>query len=296
VTEATPAFGEALPAPNEKGTVMKTIPVTDAVGLEVQDLDLSIPFTEQEIAQLREAFDTGGFLLLRDQELSDEEHDRFVKSLGDLHTFRWGTQVEYLSNVIKDNPSLAVNGRLKFHNDGAYREDIAAGTSLYAQDVSPTSPPTAFANSVRAYESLPQELKDKIENLHGYNMFDTNADNNEQVRMRLVDYPDGPDTPGLQSTEHPVVITVPHTGKKALFVNEFNTSHIVEYGPDSAEGEELLQTLFAALYNEENVYEHPWQNGDLVLFNNLSVQHARTGRIDHSPRTLRRLVLKTLDW
>ncbi|MEV0184616.1 TauD/TfdA family dioxygenase [Streptomyces sp. NPDC050625] len=275
---------------------MKTVPVTNYVGLEVQDLDLSKPFSDQELADLREAFDTGGFLLLRDQKLEDAHHDNFVKALGDLHTFRWGTQVEYLSNVLKDNPSLAVNGRLKFHNDGAYRDDIAFGTSLYAQDVSPTSPPTAFANSVRAYESLPEEIKEKIENLHGYNMFDTNADNNEQVRMMLVDYPDGENTPGLQHAIHPVVNVVPHTGKKALFVNEFNTSHLVEYGPGSEEGEELIQLLFQALYNDANVYEHNWTNGDLVLFNNLSVQHARTGRIDHNPRTLRRLVLNKLSW
>ncbi len=92
------------------------------------------------------------------------------------------------------------------------------------------------------------------------------------------------------------MITYPHNGKKALFVNEFNTSHIVEYGPDSDEGEELLQTLFAALYNDDNTYEHAWTNGDLVLFNNLTVQHARTGRIDHNPRTLRRLVLEDVNW
>ncbi|GAB7007148.1 TauD/TfdA family dioxygenase [Nocardioides sp. AN3] len=275
---------------------MKTVPVTGYVGLEVQDLDLSNPFTEEELADLRQAFDEGGFLLLRGQNLTDEEHDRFVKSLGRLHTFRWGTQVEYLSNVLQDNPSLAGDRRLLFHNDGAYREKIAWGTSLYAQDVSPTSPPTAFANSVRAYEQLPQAVKDRIENLHGYNMFDKNSKEPEQIRMRLRDYPEGADTSGIESYTHPVVITYPHNGKKALFVNEFNTSHIVEYGPDSDEGEELLQTLFAALYNDDNTYEHAWTNGDLVLFNNLTVQHARTGRIDHNPRTLRRLVLEDVNW
>ncbi|WP_433228542.1 TauD/TfdA dioxygenase family protein [Actinomadura formosensis] len=275
---------------------MRAVPLTDSIGVELQDLDMSKPFGPDEVGVLREAFDTGGVVLVRGQKLADEDQDRFVTTLGELHTFRWGTTVEYLSNVIEDNPSLAGSRRLLFHNDGAYREDVAAGTCLYAQDVSPTSPPTAFANSVRAYENLPEEIKVKIEGLHAYNMFDLNDADAEQKRMRLSDYPEGADLSSVQAAEHPVAITVPHSGRKALFVNEFNTSHIVEYGPDSEEGEELLQTLFAALYDDANVYTHHYENDDLVLFNNRAVQHARTGQVDHNPRTLRRLVLKTLNW
>ncbi|MYZ34446.1 MULTISPECIES: TauD/TfdA family dioxygenase [unclassified Streptomyces] len=275
---------------------MKAVPLNGNIGVELQDLDMSKPFNTEEVTVLRHAFDTGGVLLVRGQKLADEDQDRFVTTLGDLHTFRWGTTVEYLSNVLKDNPSLAGSRRLLFHNDGAYREDVAAGTCLYAQDVSPTSPPTAFANTVRAYENLPEDIKAKIENLHAYNMFDPNDKDAEQKRMRLSDYPEGSDLSDIQATEHSIVITIPHTGKKALFVNEFNTSHIAEYGPNSEEGEELLQTLFAALYDESNTYTHHYEVDDLVLFNNRTVQHARTGQIDHNPRTLRRLVLKNLNW
>ena len=275
---------------------MKAVPLTDSIGVELQDLDMSKPFEPDEVAVLREAFDRGGVILVRGQKLRDEDQDRFVTTLGALHTFRWGTQVEYLSNVIKDNPSLAGSRRLLFHNDGAYRETVASGTCLYAQDVSPTSPPTAFANTVRAYANLPQEIKDQIEGLHACNAFDMSEIDAEQKRVRLADYPEGADLSSIQSFEHPVVITVPHTGEKALFVNEFNTSHIVEYGVDSEQGEQLIQTLFAAIYAENNIYTHAYRNDDLVLFNNWAVQHARTGQVDHNPRTLRRLVLESLNW
>ena len=275
---------------------MKPVPITDSLGVELRDLDMSAPFDDDEVQVLRQAFDTGGVVLVRGQRLRDEDQDRFVTTLGDLHTFRWGTTVEYLSNVLKDNPSLAGSRRLLFHNDGAYRDEIAAGTCLYAQDVSPTSPPTAFANSVRAYEGLPDDIKARIENLHACNMFDPRDTDAEQKRVMLADYDQDADLSPIQSAEHPVVTTVPHTGKKALFVNEFNTSHIVEYGPRSEEGEALLQTLFAALTAEDNVYTHHYENDDLVLFNNLAVQHARTGQVDLNPRTLRRLVLRSLNW
>jgi taurine dioxygenase len=280
----------------EEVAAMKAVPLSDNIGVELQDLDMSRAFDADEVAVLREAFDRGGVVLVRGQQLRDEDQDRFVQTLGQLHTFRWGTQVEYLSNVIEDNPSLAGSRRLLFHNDGAYRATVAAGTCLYAQDVSPTSPPTAFANTVRAYTNLPQAIKDEIENLHACNAFDMNETEAEQKRVRLADYPADADTTAIRTCEHPVVITVPHTGEKALFVNEFNTSHIVEYGTDSAHGEHLIQTLFAAIYADDNTYTHHYTNHDLVLFNNWAVQHARTGQIDHNPRTLRRLVLESLNW
>lgn len=275
---------------------MNPIPLSSGIGVELTDVDLGRPLSAEEVEVLRDAFDTRGVVLVRGQELADEDQDRFVQALGELHMFRWGTTVEYLSNVMENNPSLAGARRLLFHNDGAYRENPAAGTCLYAQDVSPTSPPTAFADSARAYDSLPDEVKAEIEGLHVFNMFDPRHADAEQQRMRLTSYPEGADVSELQSAVHPVVITVAHSGRKALFVNEFNSSHIVEYGPDSDEGEALLQTLFAALYEDANTYLHHYENHDLVLFNNLAVQHARTGQVDHNPRTLRRLVLKSLNW
>ncbi|MGV9721977.1 TauD/TfdA dioxygenase family protein [Nocardia beijingensis] len=274
---------------------MRTVPLTASIGVELQDVDLSQPFDDQEIATIRDAFDHG-LVLVRGQQLADEDQDRFVATLGQLHTFRWGSTVEYMSNVIEDNPSPAGRGPLLFHNDGAHQPHVSAGTCLYAQDVSSTSPPTAFADSVRAYEGLPEEIRQEIDALHAFNMFDSTVAQAVQKRMRLAAYPEGADLSHVRATVHPVVVTVPHTGKKALFVNELNTSHIVEYGPYSRAGEELLQTLFAALYDESNRYYHHYRNHDLVLFNNLAVQHARTGWIDRNPRTLRRLVLKTLNW
>jgi taurine dioxygenase len=92
------------------------------------------------------------------------------------------------------------------------------------------------------------------------------------------------------------VIRVPGTDKQALFVNQFNTSHLVEYGADSAEGEDLIQTLFGYLYDETNTYAHHYRDNDLVIWNNIGLQHARTGVIDTAPRHLRRVVLTSKSW
>ena len=171
---------------------MKAVPLSDSIGVELRDVDMSRAWGGEEVGVLREAFDRGGVVVVRGQRLRDEDQDRFVsQALGRLHTFRWGTQVEYLSNVIEDNPSLAGSRRLLFHNDGAYRDTIAAGTCLYAQDVSPTSPPTAFANTVRAYANLPEQVKEQIADLHACNAFDMNEVDAEQKRVRLPTTPRG---------------------------------------------------------------------------------------------------------
>jgi len=276
---------------------MEAIPLTDHFGVELRDFCISEPLDADDLALLRKAFDQG-VVVVRGQELSYEDHDRFVKELGELHTFPWGGTVEYMSNVIRDNPSVAGTRRLLFHTDGVHGKNVAPGTSLYALEVSPTSPPTAFVDCTWAYDNLSDEVKSRIEDLHGYNTFDISQAHRdaEPTRFRLADHQDSADDPDIKTAVHPVVFTVPHTGKKALFVNEFNTSHIVEYGPDSEEGEELLQSLFRALYGEKNTYTHYYDNHDLVIWNNFSTQHARTARIDKNPRTFRRLLLSSLNW
>jgi len=81
---------------------------------------------------------------------------------------------------------------------------------------------------MRAYDLLSDEVKHRIEGLHGFNTFDVSAAQTD------VD---------------------PHR----LLVNEFNTSHFVELDPTSEEGEDLLQTRFAALYDASNVYFHHYE-------------------------------------
>ena len=278
---------------------MKVVPLTDHFGVEIQDFSVAdlADLGDESVHILRAAFDQG-LVLIRNQSLSDDEHDRLVQALGQLHRFPWGETYEYMSNVVDDTPSIAGTRRLLFHNDGAYGEHVAPGTCLYALDVSETSPPTAFADTVRAYEQLPDEVREAVDGLHGFNTFNLTAalEDEDPCRYRIADHPEPPDGIKLKSAVHPAVITVPHTGRRALFVSEFNTSHFVELGPDSTEGEELLQRLFDALYDEANTYTHRYDVGDLVIWNNLSTQHARLARIDRNPRTFRRLVLTSLNW
>jgi taurine dioxygenase len=273
---------------------MKVLALQSAVGAEVRDVDVTRPLDTDEIAELRQAFREHLLLLVRGQDMAPEDHDRLVKTLGPLQTFDNGSHFEFMTNTQSENASMAGSGRLLFHNDGAFRAHPRAGTSLYAINVSPSSPPTSFANGVRAYESLSDELKERIADLTAVHILDLDDPEQESRRVRMADFPPGRTLDDVRHAVHPVVVTLPHSDRKAVFVSEFYTSHIVEYGSDSAEGEALLQAIFSKLYTEDNVYSHHYQNGDLVVWHNLGLQHARSGAVDSAPRHLRRLVLQSL--
>jgi alpha-ketoglutarate-dependent taurine dioxygenase len=58
----------------------------------------------------------------------------------------------------------------------------------------------------------------------------------------------------------------------------------------AAESEDLLEVLFAAIYAPEYTLEHDWRQGDLVIWDNLAVQHGRADVTTEGPaRTLRKI-------
>jgi taurine dioxygenase len=271
------------------------VPISGPVGAELTGVDLAKAFSEEEIATFRNAFAEHLLILVRDQKLEGDDQDRFIQYLGPLQQFDNGAYHQFMTNQNVDNAAMSGSGRLLFHNDGAYRSRPRAGTSLYAIDVSATSPPTSFANGVRAYEQLPEALKAQIENLSAVHILDYDDPAQESNRVRQADFPTGRTLDEVRHAIHPMVVTLPNSGRKAVFVSEFYTSHIVEFGPTSDEGEDILQRVFAVLYDASNVYSHYYSNGDLVVWDNNGVQHARSGSVDANPRHLRRLVLDRLN-
>jgi taurine dioxygenase len=145
--------------------------------------------------------------------------------------------------------------------------------------------PTRFANGRLAYEQLPAPVRDRLEGLQGLFAANYTTTSDEPASARAVR--DGLD-PTWPRTVHPVVVPHPVTGERCVYVNEMMTVEIL--GLDRDEGDALLDLLFARLYDPANIYEHRWRTGDLVVWDNLVVQHARRSLRDDVPRTLRRVV------
>jgi taurine dioxygenase len=92
----------------------------------------------------------------------------------------------------------------------------------------------------------------------------------------------------VPDTEAPVVRTHPVTGRRSLFVNEAHTSRIV--GLPEEEAAALLARLCAHIVKPEFRYEHQWRAGDLLMWDNVAVQHKANFDYD---LPLRRLMHRT---
>lgn len=248
--------------------------------MELRGVDLGQSLSEASLREIRAAWDAHHLLLFRGQHLTSDEQLRFVRHFGEplLETLD-GKPFSYVSNVRDD--AIIRRGALFFHSDLAFTPDPLRALSLFAVDAPEGAAPTWFANAIRAYETLPEALRQRIEGLCALHTYDL-AGQRGDVRYRIADLP--PDAP---RASHPVVWQHPELGRRILYVNTMQTDRIE--GLPEAEARALLEELLDHLYRPEHIYEHPWQPGDFAFWDNWALQHARPDvPVD---RTLRRVAI-----
>src|SRR5262249_54536245 len=138
---------------------------------------------------------------------------------------------------------------------------------------------TDFASTTAAYDALPDGMRQRLQkltNVHSYRYYrgrNIEAQKEEQARgaRTVQEHVLTPEQlASVPDSEAPIVRTHPVTGRKGLFINEAHTSHIV--GLPKAEGDVLCAELCAHIVKPEFRYEHRWQVGDLLMWDNAAVQ------------------------
>jgi taurine dioxygenase len=265
---------------------MKVVPVSEALGVELVDFDLTRPPRPDEQAELRDLFCEHHLLLVRGQDVTAEDQSRFVGSFGPLHTRSDGMQETFVTNVSETGePPRTGTARLIWHQDGTYGLRPGIATSLWAQDVAPDAVPTMYANAVRALDRLPADLRARIEPLHVVHLRNIHEERTD-YRWREENIPADAAPGQFLRHEHPIVYPLPHTDQQTILVNELLTSHVAELPLD--EGEALIQELFSLIYADDNVYTHHWQTNDVVIWDNLALHHCRPMEMGLPVRRLRR--------
>lgn len=258
--------------------------LSEPLGVEVLGLDVGSAISAGDATALRQAFLDHHLVVVRGDEPDPADHLRLCRLFGEIQPQRVGADREskdfvgmmFVSNVHEDG--ILPNGEMWFHSDQCYFEKPNMMTSLCAVTIPKSGGNTRFANCHLAYEALPERTRARLDDLRGMNVYDYNGLNSVKKTSAR-----DPDAPGYA---HPLVRTHPETGRKLLFVNRLMTDYVVGMEDDASRA--LLDELFGYVEDPAVVYEHPWRPGDIALFDNRCLLHARTDFDPSEPRLLRR--------
>ena len=270
---------------------MNIKPVSPICGAEITGLDLRQPLDAETIAEIRAAWHAHLVLVFRDQDLSDLDQVRFIGYLGtvgeylrpkELQAREYHPAVMMITNIRENGKPIGSvpDGEMMYHCDTTYDANPHDGTSLFAMQVTRDGGHTMFSNSYMVYEALPQAIKDRLagkEAMHAFEFGTTVKTKRRYDREKAAFHP------------HPVFITNPETGRTAVYVAPLLTEEII--GIPEEESDELLKTIFEIQERPEFVFEHVWQKGDYVLFDNRYLAHARTDFPTDQIRQMRRVTL-----
>jgi len=235
-------------------------------------VDLGVPLDKAQAGELIRLFREHKVLLARNQKLDEAAQKKVMSYLGPVPSDACG--------LTSNDPTVGMQGdiRLAFHSDLAFAAEPDLGASLFAVDLVNGASSTSFVNGAQVYQTLPQALKNRIDRLEAVSIWP--LDQTRRNRAAALNDNDPRAT-------HPVVWNHPATGEPVLYLSGMHTDCIA--GLPEAESEALIAELFDYLFAQKNIMTHTWRNGDLVIWDNLAVQHAREDVSQVGIRTLRRV-------
>ncbi len=272
---------------------MEITPLGPALGGRVTGIDLHRPFDATTAKRIYDAFAVHGVLCFPGQQITASDQIRVASVLGEadgdyrppsgvLATTNENRGVMLVTNIRKDGRQVGSlpDGEMLFHSDGSHRDRPYRATSLYAIKVPTKGGDTLFANLAAAYDALSDAMKSRLDGLEARHIYIYDTVEREPVSE---------DQAAASAATHKLVRTHPDTGRESLYLSRLMTQHIV--GMDRAESDALLEELFDHAERPEFVHAHRWTPGDLVLWDNRTVNHARTDFSEAETRLLRRYTI-----
>lgn len=242
-------------------------PITPDLGVEIRGIPLDSALAEN-IALLRRALVKHHLLVVRARILKPEEQVAFSRIFGVPEL--WPNEPSQLPGFpaiyrISNTPGDGYQNIGRYwHADGTFLTGNATAISIWhVIEHPPEGGDTLFANMHRAYETLPQDLKDQVDTL------------------QMI---------GQSGSVHPVVQVHPITGRKALYTSITMTKSFTGLG--EAESQVLLKRLDDHLNRPGGHYRHQWRPGDVIVGDNFSVAHHATALDPRFPRVLHRVTIR----
>lgn len=248
--------------------------MSGSTGAEVVGADLTRP-DAATLGALRTAFLEHHVLAIRGQDLSPDQLLAFAAQFGDVFVHPYVPSLPGHPGVMEIYQMVPLTET--WHADVTFSAAPPRTTVLHARELPPAGGDTMFANQHLAYERLSSGLRALLDRL-------------DAVHQGTSLAADAGLTESTVTATHPVVIAHPETGRPALFVNADYTRCFADM--TDAESAPLLAFLYDVATRHEYVYRHRWLPGDVVMWDNRSVQHRGVNDHGSARRYLHRVTLE----
>lgn len=263
-------------------------------GARIIGLDLAAPLDPATVADLRAAWLQHHVLVFPDQQIGDDDLERFTGYFGGFGHDPFFAPIPGRSNIaaiLREADEQTMLFAENWHADWSFQARPPAGTCLMAVDIPPHGGDTLFANQHLAWEALPAERQAQLADLVAIHS------------ARLPYAPDGtygkrdvgrsmairPSEEALATQSHPLIPAHPETGRRGFYSTYGYIIGIEGMEPDEAMA--LLGDLYAWQSRDEFVYRHRWEPGMLIMWDNRSVLHRATGGYEGYRRELHRTTI-----
>ena len=271
---------------------IKVTPQSTALGAVISGIDLSKEPSKRAMAELEDAFGRYSVIFFRDQNLTPQQHIVMAKRWGAINVNRFFKPLDgypQIAQVIKEaNQKENIGGT--WHTDHSYDLIPAMGSMLYAREVPTVGGDTLFSSMYLAYEALSEDMKKMLADLkawhssrHAFGYSVTDSEHFEDGRLA---------NPGqaTQDALHPVVITHPLTGRKALYVNADFTVRFDGWTVE--ESQPILDLLYAHGARQEFTCRFHWEPGSIAFWDNRATWHYAMNDYQGHRRIMHRITLE----
>ena len=255
------------------------------VGAEIIGVDLAQELDDATFERIRNAYCEHSIIVFRDQHLTPAQQVAFSRRFGELeiHVLKQYLLPGYpeilvISNIFEnDRPiGLADAGRVAvWHTDTSYRKAPSMGSALYAleiphNDAGEAVGDTLFASTFLAYDTLSDAMRRQLTGLRAVHHMTKGYDGAADAPPTRIKY-DEKQRDEVPDQAHPIIRTHPITGRKCIYVNKLCVTGIS--GMPDSQSAPLLEQIYAHCTKPEFIYRHKWRVGDLLMWDNCSLQH-----------------------
>ncbi|BCA59462.1 TauD/TfdA dioxygenase family protein [Sphingomonas sp. HMP6] len=268
---------------------MQIRPLSAQCGSEVTGIDVRA-IGEADMAAIRAALAETGVVLLRDQQLSPEDHIAFARRWGEIDVnnyFPANGGYPEIAEVRKAETQF-VNIGGGWHTDHSYDPVPAMGSILVARELPPVGGDTLFASMGAAYDALSDGLKATLGGLRAVHSAD-HIYGHDGIYAKTDQAADLKGHDISANAVHPAVIHHPVTGRKLLYVNPAFTLHFE--GWTREESQPLLQYLYSVAMREEFHCRLQWREGSVAVWDNRSTWHFAANDYHGHRRLMHRITI-----